>query len=567
MHLDLQIRRLPSGKTNIRALLRQYVKDEQGNYKKKTVMSLSHLPLDIIIAFNLALKFKDNLKGIDSLFNSSDDFQSKQGPSVGATMLLLQKAKDLGVVKALGNTENGKLLLWQVIARTLEQGSRLSAVRLANDRDAFGLLKLKKSFDEDNLYGNLDYAEKNQTRIENKLYKFRNEKRKQEQKKLPSQQFYLYDVTSSYLEGDCNELGFFGYNRDKKKGKKQIVVGLLCDDEGCPLSIEVFDGNTSDTKTMASQIKKVASRFGDGEVVFVGDKGMIKSAQMKALEEANMHYVTSITKAQIKKLVNDEVIDMGLFDNDLVEIEHEGVRYVLRCNPVRADETESVRKNNEKRIADKIAKSNKYLQEHPRAKVQTQVKYIEDLLAKTTLKKWLSVSTSSRSIKLEVDATARAQAVVLDGCYVLKTSLPASRASAAEVHTRYKDLSLVEQAFSCMKTVNLEIRPLFLRKASRTRGHALVVMLSYILIRELRYCWSEFDLTVEEGLRSLRELCAIDRVVKGSVIRREIPLPRDLNSALLSAAGVELPSLLALSDLPKAVTKRKLPERRLSRVT
>ena len=173
-------------------------------------------------------------------------------------------ARQLGIQAALGSTRQGKLALWQIIARVIDQGSRLSAVRLASSHAACDILGME-SFNEDDLYANLDWLDANQARIEDRMFAAA--------ARPGGNVFFLYDVTSSYLEGGRNELAAFGYNRDGKKGKRQITIGLLCNAQGQPLSIEVFTGNTHDTATMASQIRKVAQRFGGGEVTFVGDRG------------------------------------------------------------------------------------------------------------------------------------------------------------------------------------------------------------------------------------------------------------------------------------------------------
>jgi hypothetical protein len=180
----------------------------------------------------------------------------EQGLSVGALFTVYQIAKRLGIIKVLGNTSNGKLALWQICARVLEQGSRLSATRMANFHAAASILQLQQSFTENDLYDNLHWLDLNQKSIEDKLFALRYDK----QTVAPN--LFLYDITSSYLEGEKNELAQFGYNRDKKKGKLQIVIGLLCDNNGIPVSIEVFEGNTQDSKTVLSQVKKVRERFG-----------------------------------------------------------------------------------------------------------------------------------------------------------------------------------------------------------------------------------------------------------------------------------------------------------------
>ena len=189
--------------------------------------------------------------------------------------------------------------MWQVIARVLDQGSRLSAVRLAKRYDASAVLDFDRGFNEDDLYSNLTWLAEHQEGIENRLFA---QRRSGEPPEL-----FLYDVTSSYLEGEHNELADWGYSRDKKRGKKQIVIGLLCDDEGDPVSPEVFTGNTSDLSTFESQVKKAAHRFGCERVTFVGDRGMIKSGQIEDLSEAGFHYITAITKSQIRSLIKQGV--------------------------------------------------------------------------------------------------------------------------------------------------------------------------------------------------------------------------------------------------------------------
>jgi hypothetical protein len=193
-----------------------------------------------------------------------------QGPSVSAVWLLSQFARDLGIVAALGSDRQGKLALWQVIPRVLDQGSRLSAVRLAGGHAAGAALGMI-SFDEADLYANLDWLANNQADIEPRLFGRRTP--------ASAPDVFLYDVTSTYLEGEHNAFAAFGYNRDRKSGKRQIVIGLLCDADGRPLSIELFAGNTSDVKTFSSQLSNAAARLGAERVTFVGDRSMIKAPQ------------------------------------------------------------------------------------------------------------------------------------------------------------------------------------------------------------------------------------------------------------------------------------------------
>ena len=213
--------------------------------------------------------------------------------------LVYEISRGLGIVDALGKSREGTLALWQVIARVINRGSRLSAVRLAGSHAACDVLNLDK-FNEDDLYENLDWLCENQEKIEGNLFQKRHGQKKPE--------LYLYDVTSCYLEGEQNVLAAFGLNRDGKKGKKILVIGVLCDGEGIPLSVEVFTGNTNDTKTFASQVRKVSGRFGGGEVIFVGDRGMIRGRQIEELGLYGFRYITAITKPQIEGLLQKGII-------------------------------------------------------------------------------------------------------------------------------------------------------------------------------------------------------------------------------------------------------------------
>jgi transposase len=176
---------------------------------------------------------------------------------------------------------------------------------------ACDVLGIRRGFEENDLYESLTWLCQHQEQIERRLFAARRAQRKPE--------LFLYDVTSSYLEGDGNALGAYGYNRDGKKGKKQIVIGLLCDEEGTPVSTEVFRGNTQDPKTFGAQVHKASQRFGCERVTFVGDRGMIKSGQIEELSQAGFRYI-AITKPQIDTLLSGGVLQMALFDDSLCEV-------------------------------------------------------------------------------------------------------------------------------------------------------------------------------------------------------------------------------------------------------
>jgi Transposase DDE domain len=525
---------------------------EGGHVRKRNLANLTHCDPKEISAIELALQFKDNLAALGSL----DKIQLSQGPSVGAVWTVWQTACRLGIDSALGSGFAAQLALWQVLARVLEQGSRLSAVRLAQVHAACDVLDMRRGFDENDLYANLTWLSQQQAGIEKRLFAQRRGQQKPE--------LFLYDVTSSYLEGEDNAYGAYGYNRDGKKGKKQIVVGLLCDEQGAPVSTEVFRGNTQDPKTFAAQVKKAQQRFGCERVTFVGDRGMIKSGQIEDLAQAGFHYITAITKPQIDTLMAAGVIQMELFADQVCEVEQEGVRYVLRRNPLRAQQLAASRSSKQTRVEELQKNGNDYLAQHPRAKLSTAEAKLRKKIAQLRIDKWLLVEGQGRTLQLKVNATALEEAARLDGCYVIKTDLPPAVAATQVVHDRYKDLTQVEQAFRSCKTVHLETRPIYVRTAEHTRGHVLVVMLAYLIRRELSRAWTGLDVTVEEGLHQLQTLCSTEVKVEGSGSCLRIPTPHADSRALLQALDLHLPQVLPHSPA-LVVTRTKLPERRRPR--
>ena len=550
MYLDT-VKNKQGDKTYTRYLLRESYREGQ-KVKHRTIANLSHCSPDEIEAVRLALKHKKQLTELLDVTKKTREGETlKQGLSVGAVWVIADIARQIGITAALGNTNDGKLALWQVIARVIDQGSRLSAVRLAGYHAACDIVGLGK-FNEDHLYTNLDWLAENQATIEDRLFK----------QSFSSTGLYLYDVTSSYLEGTQNELGAFGYNRDKKKGKLQIVIGLLCNESGVPLSIEVFSGNTNDTKTLLPQVDKIKNRFGGGEVTLVGDRGMIKNTHLEEIRESGLHYITAITKPQIEKLLKAGVLQLELFDNELAEIETaDGVRYVMRRNPQRALEIEKSRQEKLGTINNSVTKQNTYLQEHNKAKDEVALKKITAKIARFQATEWLSATIENRVITIVTDVEALAAESKLDGCYAIKTDLSKEMASKETVHTRYKDLTQVEMAFRTSKTVELEMRPINVRLESRTRGHVFVVMLAYKIVQELAKRWRSIDLTVEEGIKELSTLCAIEVEMDGSGKVNQIPEPRASIKKLLKAAKVRLPDVLPSKGIIVS-TKKKLTDSR-----
>jgi transposase len=533
-----------NNKTYRRVLLRNSYR-VNGKVRHDTLANLSQCSDDEIDAIKFALKHKKQLKNFD-ITSIAKNVTTKQGLAVGAVWVFAKLAKRLGITKALGTSRDAKLSLWLVMAALIGQGSRLSAVRLAQRHAVCDVLKLN-AFNEDDLYAAMDWLASRQDKIEQSLFNQRYGE------KTPT--LYLYDVTSSYLEGTQNELGAFGHSKDKKRGKMQIVIGLLADDNGWPISVEVFNGNTQDPQTVSDQITALADRFGVQNVTFVGDRGMIKSTQIEALHGKQFRYITAITKPQIRKLINAEVLSLSLFDDTLCQVTlyEDGepgkpLRYILRRNPVRARDAETVRQSKLGVLQSLIERKNSYLKEHSRACVDVAQREVTSKAKKLKIDGWTDIETEERVLCLNIDEDKRAQEAELDGCYVIKSDLSVAEADAATIHARYKDLKEVEWAFRTMKTTLLELRGIYVRTELRTRAHVFIIMLAYLMAYELRRQWAGLEMTVEEGIA---ELASIDTVVVeiGAAICQTIPEPRAMGQKLLEELDITLPDAIAHRDV------------------
>ena len=506
----------------------------------------------------------------------------RQSQSFGALWLVRSLADKLGISKALrfGDVDphQSELALWRVCARVLRPGiSLLGMTRLASTGNgnsaASRLFDWQRSWCEDDLYAQGSWLESRHSEIEKSLWKHGASLRgtKRGTPAAPgtdNEELFLYDVTSSYLEGRHNALAAFGYNRDQKKGKMQVVVGLLTDAGGEPCAVRVYEGSKRDFHTFGDAVNRVKDDFGCKHVVFVGDRGMIKAEQIKEARDQGFRYISALTKPQINRMLKSGLLQMELFDQSLAEVSDtkSGERYILRRNPVRQQQIAENRGQRQAKMQAMVEKSNVYLREHPKAKTPVQVRRINEGLAKLRLKAFLSVREleGKRALELSVDEEALLEVRKLDGCYVLRTDLEKKDCRAETVHQRYKDLSEVEADFRTMKTGHLELRPWNVTREDNTHVHALTAMLSLKIRRHLYAAWEKEDLTVEEGLRELEALCLLEITEKKTGKSNEIlPEPSSLQKRLLKTAGVALPKRVPSERKTVVVgTRKKLPSER-----
>ncbi|MBT9140421.1 MAG: hypothetical protein DDT30_00997 [Dehalococcoidia bacterium] len=534
------------GKSYVRYLLRESFR-ENGKVKHRTLANLSRCTDEEVAAIRLALKHKGNLANLGNI----KEIETREGMRIGAVLCLKGIAERIGLARAVGHHRQGRLGLWQIMARLINQGSRLSAVRLAASHSACDLLGLD-TFNEDHLYSNLAWLSEQQEAIEKRLFRQRYGS--------TTPQLFLYDVTSSYLEGVENVLAAFGYNRDRKKGKMQLVIGLLAGPDGTPVAVRVFEGNIPDSQTVAEQVRILGESFGVKRVTVVGDRGMLKQTEINLLNDRRFHYITAITKPQIEKLLREGVFQMGLFEEKLCEVECEGVRYILRRNPERAKELARNREGKLSKVRKLMDRKSLYLAEHRRAKVEVARRQVEEKAKQLKVDEWVKVASNERALGLVVDEEVKRQVAKLDGCYVIKTDLSAEVATLETIHERYKDLAMVERAFRTFKSGHLELRPTFVRTEASTRGHVFVVMLAYLLERELEKYWRGLEVTVAEGIDELGSLRGTELVI-GQATCQKMPHPVGLNKRLLDTAGIKLPEILALRKVPVATRKKLVSER------
>jgi transposase len=531
--VGMYIAAVPNRSSPPAILLREAFR-ENGKVKNRTLANLSHWPAARIEALRRALRGD---------FDHAEPASAQLGPVFGLLFVLKHIADMLGLTAALGKTALGKLALFLVLARVAHRGSRLSAVRWAQDQAVEEVLALP-GFDEDDLYEALEDLCARQEKIEAALYT-----RYLGQNAAPPRMF-LYDVTSSYFEGVNNELGAFGYNRDGKKGKLQIVIGLLSDGEGEPLAVRVMSGNTADSTTVVDQIKILQNQFQVKDVIFVGDRGMVKSKGKQALQAGNLHYITALTDPQIRRLLHQGTLQLGLFHEQVCEVESDGVRYILRKN-----EAEAARER--RRLEDKLAKletkigsRNQAVKQKPRSNPEAGQRKLEAWAAQHKLTGLVEFKLEGRAITLTRDLTAIDKALELAGCYVVTSDVTKQELSAQQVHDGYLRLQKVERDFRAIKTGLLEVRPIFLRDEKRTRGHVLCCMLALKLTREmerrlrLRFGTTDSNphaVTLPDALAALSSLCLLHYSVDEKNTVTKLPQPTANQQQILAALGVSLP--------------------------
>jgi hypothetical protein len=466
-------RRHYKGKVYETHLLRRSYRDH-GKVKHETLANLSHLPAEAVELI------RRTLKG-ETFVAAADAFQITRSLPHGHVALTWQVARQLGLPGLLGPPGRQRdLALALVVARVLQPGSKLATTRWWADTTLAEDLGVADAT-TDEVYQAMDWLVGRQDRIERTLAR----------RHLEPGGLAYYDLSSSYVEGHSCELAARGYSRDQKVGKDQVEYGLLTDPDGRPIAVEVFRGNTADPTAFTHAVDTVRDRFKLTELVLVGDRGMITQARVQALRAlGGMGWITCLRAAQIKQLAQAGAVQLSLFDqHDLAEIVHPdfpGERLVACRNPALA--AERARKRAELLAAteaelDKVVRLVSSGKLGGAAKVGVRVGKVA---GKFKVAKHFDLQITDTTFAYARRHDQIAAEAALDGIYVIRTSVAADQLDAAHVVQAYKQLANVERDFRSLKTIDLELRPIWHRLADRVRAHALVCLLACYLTWHLR---------------------------------------------------------------------------------
>jgi transposase len=473
---------------------------ENGVVKTKVLANLSMLPAEALLSLENSLKA--NQHG-ETVF-SEKDISIEKVIDFGYFFVIYTLLEKLRIAQLFDTLipHQSAIIKLVIIGKILTRGSKLEIFNWIKRNPFFAQIigieldKLKL----DDIYQAVGQLPQYQDKIERKWGVYN---------KASEKEIFLYDITSSYFEGVKNVLAAFGYSRDGKSNKMQITIGLITDSFGFPLKIEVFEGNVNDHITVVNQLKALKENFKAKKIIFVGDRGMkirYNLEAMSEMERIGIEYITGLSKEEIKSLIKKDTIQLSLFSRDLVEVTDNGTRYILSENPELSKEKTKFRNILREKFENQIYKlqqswqkrynqnlQNKEKQEkgHKNKKLVTEFRteQIESfkkrmylLCEKYNMNTYYSITISCDEFKIDFNLTQYNNDKNLDGLYVLVTNVKAEEYDKKQVREQYKNLKHVEHAFRDMKSVRINVRPIYHVNEATTRGHILCTMFSYAII-------------------------------------------------------------------------------------
>jgi transposase len=536
LHLEIQTHR-----SNPVGLIRS-------SYRDPDTQAVKHTQHGRITGVSL-----DQLKLIQAAFQGEvvpkDDpgaFKCTNSKEYGASYAVLEMARqlDLDTLLYSRNEPWVRDCLAMIAGRVVYAGSKLALSNQWKNSALWELCGVKGDVDvEDHCYQPMDRLLERQKAIQRALAK----------KHLRNGQVVLYDITSSYFEGDYeqSDIVLFGYNRDGKRGHEQVVLGLLCDERGCPVGIELFAGNTQDAQTVIDKIKELRQEYGLSEVTFVGDRGMITQANAQKLENVQgLHTISALTHGQMFDLLERKVIQLELFDEkkiaEVTDPQKPRQRYCLCRNPdTQARETATRQRllALTRQGLDKLVKRKK---KSAPDKLGSQV---GRLLQKYKMGKFIQWEVKAGRLEYQLKEEHITQEQLFDGCYIISSTVAASQMKSTEVVETYKSLAFVEQAFRTLKTVALEIRPVYHKKDDRIRSHVFLCMLAYYVYWHMKQRLHPLfekdgkgknrEWTMENVIEHLRGIRQQQVSVAGTEFE-QISQPTEQQQQILDLLGIKL---------------------------
>lgn len=472
----MYIDKVPNRNSPPAILLRESYR-EGGKVRKRTVANITHWPAEKIENLRRVLRGED-LAPRDELFKIERSLPH------GHVMVVLGTIRKIGLEQVIASKPCRKrdLVVAMIAEQIIHHPSKLGATRLWHDCTLASELGVEAA-DEDDLYSAMDWLRKRQARIEKKLAKLH----------LSEGGIVLYDVTSSYYEGHTCPLAKFGHDRDNKSGKRIIVYGVMTDDEGRPVAVDVYPGNTGDPKTVPDQVDKLRNRFELERVVLVGDRGMLTQTQIDVLKEyPGIGWISALRSAAIKELVKQGCIQPSLFDKqNLAEItsdEFPGERLIVCHNPLLAADRKRTRHELLEAAEAGLVKIQKEIarRSHKLLSAGEIGRKVERGIGRYKMAKHFQILIAKSLLLFQRKEESIEAEAALDGIYVVRTSEPKQRLSAEDTVRSYKKLSQVEQLFRTLKGIDIKVRPIRHREGRRVRAHIFISVLAYYVEWHMR---------------------------------------------------------------------------------
>ena len=530
-----------NGKTYVSHLVRETFR-EDGKVKHRTVSNVSKLPAIQLRAL------KQSLKGAKGDFKV-EDLRHGCSYEYGASYVFMELAQNLGLDKMIYSkkTQWRDDVLAMIVGRLVFQGSKLSLTNMFRDTFLWTLAGHEPGVRPDvekHCYSAMDELLERKDKIERKLSKAH----------LQDGCMVLYDMTNTWFEGkyENSELVSFGKPKGGKVGYKQVAIGLLTDKNGCPVGVEIFKGSTSDQTTVLKEVKKLSQKYGLKDIIFTGDRGMLTQKRIDEVSETDYSTITALTHVQIKTLLEKNNIQMELFDSqnivEVIDDSNKKVRYMLCKNERTMRDERTTRQALIAKIETELVKKAKVKQRRNPLKVAAS---IGRLFERCRIEKFFDWDIDKNGkLAWSIDKEKVQQEEKLDGCYIIRTDAPKGDLDKDEVVQGYRNLQKVEQAFRNMKTVLLEIRPMYHKTDERLKSHIFLSTLAYyiqwnamLLLKPLFDQDGEYKekrWTFEGIIERLKSIRITENLIDGIVIKKEISKPDQEQQQILDLLNIKL---------------------------